>query len=59
VRQALLHADSEASVTSIASDAGFTHLGRFAILYRSRFGESPSETLKSRRRARPCLGQRE
>jgi len=59
VRQALLHADPEASVTSIASDAGFTHLGRFAILYRSRFGESPSETLKSRRRARPCLGQRE
>jgi AraC-like DNA-binding protein len=52
VRQALLEAAPEASVTSIATDAGFTHLGRFSMVYRRRFGESPSETLKSRRRAR-------
>jgi AraC-like DNA-binding protein len=52
VRHALLEADPEASVTSIATDAGFTHLGRFSMVYRRRFGESPSETLKSRRRAR-------
>ena len=52
VRQALLEAGPEASVTSIATDAGFTHLGRFSIVYRRRFGESPSDTLQIRRRAR-------
>jgi len=50
-REALMRADPEASVTRIASDAGFTHAGRFSLAYRHRFGESPSETLKSRRRA--------
>lgn len=33
------------SVTTVAFDCGFTHLGRFASAYRSRFGESPRETL--------------
>ena len=36
---------SRDSVTKIAMDNGFTHLGRFSVDYRAHFGESPSETL--------------
>ncbi|HLT12461.1 MAG TPA: AraC family transcriptional regulator [Marinobacter sp.] len=32
-----------------AADEGFTHLGRFAALYRAHFGELPSETVQWRR----------
>lgn len=32
-----------------AADAGFSHLGRFAALYRKHFGELPSETVQWRR----------
>ena len=39
-------AGSGATVTEIASRWQFNHLGRFAITYRERFGESPSETLR-------------
>lgn len=42
----LLLSGSSQTVTSVAQDCGFTHLGRFAGAYRARFGESPSETLK-------------
>ena len=35
----------ETNVTEIALSNGFTHLGRFSVAYRTRFGESPSETL--------------
>jgi AraC-like DNA-binding protein len=45
-RERLLAPDYGASVTSIALLSGFTHLGRFAALYRARYGESPSETLQ-------------
>lgn len=38
---------SGVTVTDIASRWGFTHLGRFAVSYRERFGESPSATLRS------------
>lgn len=38
---------SGATVTDIASRWGFTHLGRFSVVYKSRFGESPSQTLRS------------
>ncbi len=33
-------------VTDVAYRWGFAHLGRFALAYRRRFGESPSETLR-------------
>jgi AraC-like DNA-binding protein len=45
-RRALLAAGSEDSVTDIALSLGFTHLGRFSIEYRRRFGESPSQALR-------------
>ncbi|KXP06124.1 hypothetical protein AXK59_11670 [Tsukamurella tyrosinosolvens] len=32
------------TVTDVALGVGLTHLGRFAVDYRARFGESPSET---------------
>lgn len=35
------------TVTDIAARWGFTHLGRFSVTYRARFGESPSKTLRS------------
>lgn len=38
---------SGATVTDIALRWGFTHLGRFATTYRSRYGESPSQMLRS------------
>lgn len=37
-------APAERTVTSIAVEAGFTHMGRFAALYRERFGTVPSQT---------------
>lgn len=37
----------EARVTSVASNFGFGHLGRFSVAYRQKFGESPSQTLNS------------
>ncbi len=44
-RQELLNTKAGMSVTEIATRWGFGHLGRFAVEYRKRFGESPSETL--------------
>jgi transcriptional regulator GlxA family with amidase domain len=43
--------DEAASVSAVALDCGFTHLGRFAIAYRARFGETPSATLRRALRA--------
>jgi AraC-like DNA-binding protein len=39
-------ASSALTVTEVALDAGFMHMGRFSAQYRRRFGESPSETLR-------------
>jgi AraC-like DNA-binding protein len=44
----LLHAAPGASITDIAFDLGFTHLGRMAGAYREKFGETPSATLRRR-----------
>ncbi|WP_433803713.1 AraC family transcriptional regulator [Actinomycetospora sp. CA-084318] len=52
VRLAGAHAELEAadpattSVSAVASDWGFTHLGRFSIAHRQRYGCSPSEVLR-------------
>lgn len=47
-RKRLLLATPPETVTSIALDCGFDHLGRFALGYRQLFGESPSRTAASR-----------
>ena len=44
-----------ALLLDIASLWGFDHMGRFAVEYRRRFGERPSDTRASARRARPGL----
>lgn len=49
VREDLLAAAPEASVTAIAMNWGFSNLGRFADAYRRRYGELPSQTLKGMR----------
>lgn len=36
------------TVTRIATGVGVTHLGRFSVEYRAKFGEAPSETLATR-----------
>jgi len=49
VREGLSSGTGALSVTEAAVRAGFTHLGRFAALYRRVFGESPSDTLAQAR----------
>jgi AraC-like DNA-binding protein len=46
VREALHRAEPEEGITEIATRWGFSHMGRFSVEYRRRFGESPSETLR-------------
>ena len=48
-RRQLLRAAPGANVAGIASDCGFTHLGRFATWYRGHYGESASATLRRHR----------
>lgn len=40
------HTEQTTSVTDTALRWGFTHLGRFAVTYKQRFGESPYQTLR-------------
>jgi AraC-like DNA-binding protein len=49
VRDELRRLEPEASVADVAMRWGFEHMGRFAVEYRKRFGESPSTTLGKRR----------
>jgi transcriptional regulator GlxA family with amidase domain len=46
VHEALLQAGPQDSVTTLAVQWGFCHLGRFSVEYRKRYGEMPSETLR-------------
>ena len=43
----LMATREEATVTQVAMRYGFSHPSAFAAAYRARFGESPSETLRS------------
>jgi AraC-like DNA-binding protein len=54
VRQILQCAKPQENVTKVAMNFGFNHLGRFAVEYRKRFGESPSQTLRQRRDTAPA-----
>jgi len=56
VREALRSAEPEENVTRIAMGLGFSHMGRFSVEYRRRYGESPSETLRQRRNLPPGAG---
>lgn len=47
-RRRLTGAGKNRDVTGVAGEVGFSHLGRFATLYRQAFGESPSQTLRGR-----------
>jgi AraC-like DNA-binding protein len=47
-RDALRRAEPEEGVAQIAARWGFVHLGRFAVEYRRRFGEMPSQTPRRR-----------
>jgi transcriptional regulator GlxA family with amidase domain len=49
-RARLLAAGPSDSVTAIALDCGFAHLGRFPAAYRTAFGELPADTLARARR---------
>lgn len=52
VRDRLRAPDPAETVTTIALDCGFAHLGRFSGAYREAFGEHPSQTIaRARRRA--------
>lgn len=46
-RRRLLEGDG-VRIVDVALDCGFTHLGRFSQVYRSQFGETPSQTLRRR-----------
>ncbi|WFU12909.1 AraC family transcriptional regulator (plasmid) [Rhizobium sp. CB3090] len=48
VRQELLEAPPGISVMELAQKWGFMHAGRFAISYRKKFGELPSQTIRVR-----------
>lgn len=51
-RDELRRSEPEATVMDVATRWGFEHMGRFAVEYRRRFGESPSQTLGKRRHRR-------
>lgn len=44
-RRALANANQQMTVTGVAMEYGFTHLGRFSVDYRKAYGEPPSASL--------------
>lgn len=50
VRQQLVHGAPTRSLKAIALANGFWHMGEFRTLYRDLFGETPQQTLETRRR---------
>jgi AraC-like DNA-binding protein len=42
----LAGSNGTATVSSIATRWGFAHTGRFAVLYRQTYGQSPHQTLR-------------
>jgi len=42
----LLESPATASITALAGELGFTHMGRLSASYRQHFGEYPKETLR-------------
>ncbi len=44
IRRVLLSGRNRASITQVATRFGFRELGRFSVLYRTKFGEAPSVT---------------
>lgn len=60
VRETLLSLEPHgASITSVAMDYGFHHLGHFCAAYKERFGEQPRETVQNLRRRRGACAQTE
>jgi AraC-like DNA-binding protein len=51
-RRLLTGANPTLDVTEVAMGLGFGHTGRFALLYRQAFGETPSQSLRQARRPR-------
>jgi AraC-like DNA-binding protein len=54
VREILQGADRDTRVADVALSWGFSHLGRFSVDYRRRYGETPTATM---RRGRSHVGQ--
>ena len=48
-RHLLLSCDGSGSVSEAAELSGHPHLGRFSVAYRKRYGETPRQTLQSKR----------
>jgi AraC-like DNA-binding protein len=48
-RELIATRHDRASISDIARKWGFTHMGRFSLLYREAFGEMPTETLQLKR----------
>jgi AraC-like DNA-binding protein len=42
----LLNEPDSVTVATVAMQWGFSHLGRFSVEFKQRFGESPSEMLR-------------